>query len=98
MGKNEVDDTFWDRADQFIHLANDFCEQTPRGMVSSSLLYAAARFNSFVVASSTKSANELQHQREAALEYFVEQYRKLLEENLEDQIKNFDKYLNNGGS
>jgi hypothetical protein len=98
MGKNERDDNFWNRADRFIHIANDFCDQTSRGKVSSSLLYAAARFSSFVVASSAKSASEIQHQKEAALEYFVGQYRQMLEENLDDQIKNFDIYMNEGDS
>ena len=98
MNKNEPDDNFWDRADRFIEIANEFCGQTSMGKVSSSFLYAASRFSSFVVASSAKSSDELQNQKKAAIEYFVEQYRKMLEENIEDHIKNFDKYTSHSGS
>ena len=98
MSQSEVDETFWDRADRFINVANDFCDQIPRGKVSASLLYAAARFNSFVVTASAKSAEEMQNEKNAALEYFVGQYRKMLEENLDDHIQNFEKYMGHNGS
>ena len=91
MSQNENDHTFWDRADKFIDVANGFCDQNPRGKVSASLLYAAARFNAFVVAASAEAPEEMLREREAALEYFVGEYRKMLEENLDDQIENFVK-------
>jgi hypothetical protein len=31
--------------------------------------------------------------REEAIEYFCEQYRLMLEENLDDYIENFEKYM-----
>ena len=92
MSKKEVDDTFWDRADSFIEKANEFSDQVSAGKVSSSLLYAAARFNSFIVSSSAESAEEMEQDKEAAIEYFVGQFRKMLEENLDDHIENFSAY------
>ena len=95
MGSNkEVDETFWDRADGLINLANQFCDNVPRSKVSVSFLYAAARFNSFVVAASSNSVQELNNDKENAIEYFVGQYRKMLEENIDDHIDNFEKYFN----
>jgi hypothetical protein len=60
--------------------------------VSASLLYAAARFNSFNVASSARDVEELKQHKEEAIRYFTEQYRKALEENLDDYIDNFSLY------
>ncbi len=92
MSQGDDGKGFWDRADSFIQLANDYCDQVPRGKVSASLLYATARFNSFVVASHASSAEEMESEKTAAVEYFVQQYRKMLEENLEDHIQNFEGY------
>lgn len=92
MSQEDTDKGFWDRADSFIGLANGYCNETPRGKVSTSLLYAAARFNSFIVASHAESAEQMKTEKEAALDYFVEQYREMLEENLDDQIQNFQSF------
>ena len=98
MSKHDVDDSFWDRADRFINQANDFCDHAPRDKVSASLLYAAARFNAFVVSATAETMEELQQDKDAALEYFVGQYRKMLEENLDDHIANFNEYSEDGNS
>lgn len=92
MSQDDVDKGFWERSDSFILLANDYCDASPRGKVSASLLYAAARFNSFIVASHADSAEQMESEKAAAIEYFIEQYRKMLEENLNDHIKNFESY------
>ncbi len=93
MAKEKLDDGFWDRADSFIDLANSYCENVGTGKVSASLLYAAARFNASVVASSAASADELKGDKEEAIAYFSEQYKKMLEENLDDYIENYEKYM-----
>ncbi|MNG29155.1 hypothetical protein D3C84_1145360 [compost metagenome] len=76
-----------------IHLANEQCNDAPKGKVSSSLLYAAARFNSFIVASMAGDLDELNADREEAISYFTEQYRKMLTENLDDYIENYKEYF-----
>jgi hypothetical protein len=93
MSNDNVDSTFWDRADDVIHLANEQCESVQRSKVSASLLYAAARFNAFIVAGNVSSAEEMKQDKEEAVQYFVEQYRKMLVENLDDYIENFSKYV-----
>ncbi|MDK2777818.1 MAG: DUF3144 domain-containing protein [Pseudomonadota bacterium] len=98
MSERDVDDGFWDRADGLINLANEYCDTISRSKVSASFLYAAARFNSFVIAASTSSVEELKRDKEDAIEYFVEQYRKMLTENIDDHIKNYDKYIGRGNS
>ncbi len=93
MTKEKPDDGFWDRADSFIDLANSYCEKGEMGKVSASLLYAAARFNASVVACCAKSVDELKGDKKEAIKYFSGQYKKMLEENLEDYIANYEKYM-----
>lgn len=93
MSNNNVDSAFWDRADGVIHLANEQCKSVQRSKVSASLLYAAARFNAFIVASKASSVEEMRQEKEEAVEYFVGQYRKMLVENIDDYIENFSEYV-----
>jgi hypothetical protein len=89
---DELESGFWVRADEIINLANVQSKNEPRNIVSASLLYAAARFNAFVVTSSANDVSELTTDKNKAIDYFVEQYRRMLTENLDEQIKNFDTY------
>jgi len=98
MSDNGVPQEFWDRADEVIAVANKQVGGESIGKVSSSLLYAAARFNSFNVANSADSAEDMKADKEEAIEYFTNQYRKMLEENLDDYIENFPDYTNHEGN
>ena len=95
MSNQKVDDKFWDRADEIIHLANKQCDSNHSGKVSSSTLYAAARFNSFIVASTSTSQSDLIETKEEAIKYFTDQYKKMFTENIDDYIKNYEKYIKN---
>lgn len=86
---------FWERADQVIAVANEQVKDSTIGEVSSSLLYAAARFGAFNIASSADSADELETNKDEAMKYFTDQYKKMLLENLDDYIENFEKYNSN---
>ncbi len=88
-----IESEFWDRADALIHVANDQCKEAPNSKVSSSMLYAAARFNAFIVAVGARDLDELNADKEAATAYFTEQYRKMFVENLDDYIDNYAKYV-----
>ncbi len=88
------DSTFYKRADEHIRLSNSqVSEEISRGMVSSSFLYSAARFNAYVCASSFNSSKELIEGKEAAMAFFMKEYKNMLEENMDDYIQNFSKYL-----
>jgi len=56
-------------------------------------MYALARFNAWVSACGFDSADEMRAAREKTIDYFVSEYRKMLEENLDDYTENFDKYM-----
>jgi len=63
-------------------MANKQCDLRPSGKVSSSTLFAAARFNSFIVASTSESQNDLIESKEEAIKYFTEQYKKMFTKNM----------------
>ena len=59
---------FFERADEFIKHANEFCRPAKgqqvkpteiRGQVSASMLFATARFNTWVAANNFKDGNEM---------------------------------------
>jgi hypothetical protein len=87
--KPEVDKEFFERADAYITIANEQAANVGRGKVSASLMFATARFNAWVSASGT----ELASVKEEALEYFLNEYRQMLEENLNEYIEHFDDYM-----
>ena len=99
----ETDPKFFDRADAHIHLSNDQMAEVSRGKVSASMMYAAARFNAWVSACGFGSGAEMAEARAATLSYFMEEYRKMLEENLDEYIEKFEQHMkargvNDGGA
>lgn len=91
--KDDIDDKFYDRADAHIHLSNSQRDDTTSGKVSASMMYATARFNAWVSACGPESGDELAGQKDEVIGYFVKEYRAMLEENLDDYIRNFDRYM-----
>jgi hypothetical protein len=87
------DSKFYDRADAHIDLSNQQVGEIGRGKVSASMMYATARFNAWVSATGFTSSGDMANEREETIEYFVGEYRKMLEENLDDYIGNFEKYM-----
>ncbi len=76
MSENtEKDKEFYVMADAFIAVANGHSGKVDQGKVSATFLYAAARFNTFLVASASGSAKEFSSRREEAIEYFVAEYK-----------------------
>lgn len=93
----KFDDEFYDRADAHIHLSNDqISEQATRGKVSASNIYATARFKAWVSACCWNNGQDMAASKQDTLEYFVAEYRKMLEANLDDYIENFDSYMRPG--
>lgn len=91
--KDTRDEEFWQVTDDFIKLANEQCDKHKNGKVSTSILFSAARFNVFMYASTAKDLSEFQKDKELAVEYLTDQYKKVLIENLSDYEKNYQDYL-----
>jgi hypothetical protein len=90
---SETDKAFFERADAYIDVANQQAAEVNRGKVSASMMFATARFNAWVSASGTESGEDLAAVKQEALDYFLAEYRKMLEENLDEYIEHFDKYM-----
>jgi hypothetical protein len=84
---------FWQRVNATINLSNDQSDSADPSEVCASTMYAAARFNAFIVARSTGSAEAMRAEKEKALEYFTDQFRRMMAENLDDFADNIEKYL-----
>jgi hypothetical protein len=71
-------------ADTFIDLANEHITSMQKENVGMALLFAAARFNAFVVASHSPTLDKYENDRDKAIEFFSSSYLDMLKENLED--------------
>ncbi len=89
------EDAFWVAADSFINLANEQNKTIDRSTVAAGFLYAAARFNAFVIASQCGDKQAFDTEKAAAIDYFVNQYKIGLTENIADYEANFDQYISN---
>ena len=65
--------------DEFIHLANRIAGETSAGDASAAILFAAGRYNAFNFLANGGSDED----REPAVAFYVEEYRKALVSNLE---------------
>jgi len=89
-----TDNAFYDRADAHIELANrQLGDSDNPGAVAASMTFAATRFSTWVSARGFKSGEEMTDARDAMLKYFCDQYRMMLEDNLDDHIARFDQYM-----
>lgn len=93
----DADKAFFDRADAHIHLSNTQTTDADRGSVSASMMFATARFNAWLSASSFQSGEQMAEKRGEAINYFVSQYKMMLQENLDEYINNFERYMQPGG-
>ena len=89
----EVDTEFNERADSYIDLANQQASVFGRAKVSASFMFALSRFNAWVSACGFEDSGQMQTSRQEAIDYFVAQYRSMLEQNIDDYIANFSKYM-----
>ena len=88
---------FFERADAHIDLSNQqISEEVGSEKVNASLMYATARFNAWVSARGWTNKQELSEAKEETIEYFITEYRRMLEANIDDYIANFDRYMNTG--
>ncbi len=91
----ERDETFYKRADEHIALANNHIntQQTKPVDANDSLLYATARFNAWIVAASFTNAEDMKNDKENAIAYFTDAYKKMLEEHFDDYTENYNTYM-----
>lgn len=89
--KNEQQ--YWDLVDQFIAQANGACDTVEPGVAGAALLQAAARFNAFVVASSSLDRNSFIEEIEPSFDYLSKRFRENLGNDLKDYRENYKVYM-----
>ena len=89
----EVDEKFFKRADEHINLSNDQLKTESKGKVSASMMYSVARFNSWVSACGWNNGEEMKSAKKETIDYFVNEYKIMLEENMDDYIESFNDYM-----
>lgn len=87
------DQEFWDLAEQFVEQANAALENTEPGKIGAAMLYAATRFNAFVVASTSVDRKEFIEDMDETMDYLSKQFRHMLGDNLRDFKDNYKTYI-----
>ena len=84
MNDDERNQLFRQIADSFIDTANRHADDADIGIVNSAFLYGVSRFSAFVVASNAKNLERYEADRDAAVGYFTSEFKRMLEENLDN--------------
>lgn len=88
------EEQFLARADAHIALSNRQLEEARIGQVSSSMMFGTARFNAWMSAASYNSGEDMKVNKQKTLDYFIEEYKKMLNQHYDEYVENFDKYMN----
>lgn len=89
----EDERAFFARVDAFLELANERCSDAERAHVSASFLFAVTRFHAWEAARTCSSGEELAGDKDGAVQWFTGRYQAMLEQNLDDYVRNFDEYM-----
>ena len=89
------DEKFYQRADAQINLANEQIntEETRPALANDSLLYASARFSTWIAAASFTNGEDFKNDKENIITFFTNHYKEMLEEHFSDYAENYDRYM-----
>ena len=90
MSEPARDKTFYDLADAHIRVANEQMGQVKLSLASAAMLFAASRFNAFVIMAASADKGEMLAQKEAAIAYFLNEYEKNLRENIDEHLARYE--------
>jgi len=92
ISDEELDKRYRQMIDTFIDQANTLAENNSPENVGMALLFAASRFNAFVVSQHAESLEAYEKDLDKARSFFSSQYQEMLDENLDDYKKVYEKY------
>lgn len=90
MSELPRDKEFWQLADAHIDLANQHMGSVKPSRASAAMLFAASRFNAFVIMAASADKGEMLAQKEAAIAYFLAEYEKNLRENIDEHLARYE--------
>jgi len=92
--EHQLDKKFYERADAHIALANGHINtEIHPGIASNSLMFAASRFNAWVAAAGFKNGEDMKKEKKEVLDFFVNQYKLMIEENFDNYADNYEQYM-----
>ncbi|MCK5497601.1 MAG: DUF3144 domain-containing protein [Gammaproteobacteria bacterium] len=94
LSEDEVDVIYRQMIDSFIDRANELAEENSPENVGMAMLFAASRFNAFVVSQHAENLKDYEKDVAKAQQFFVSQYKEMLTGNLDDYKKVYQKYHN----
>ena len=80
--KQQLD--FYEIADKYINLANDMAKSEGPVHIGTALRYAAARYNTFEASLNT---NDLAKEKDKMIDLLVNDFREMLNANMDDYIQ-----------
>ena len=92
IGQEELDARYRELVDSFVDHANELSGHNSIENVGMAMLFAAARFNAYVVSQHADNKEAFKADLPRAREFFIQQYQEMLEENLEDYGEVYEKY------
>ena len=92
MNEDDLDSQYRAMIDKFIDQANQHAETNSSENVGMALLFAASRFNAYVVSQHADSLSTYEKDLDKARDFFLNQYQEMLEENLQDYKSVYQKY------
>jgi len=92
IDQEEVDARYREMIDSFIDSSNELAELDSPENVGMALLFAASRFNAFVVSQHAENIDDYEKDLKKAQDFFMSQYQEMLNENLEDYKSVYAKY------
>ena len=89
MSEEDDNKKFISMADSFIDLANEHCNNSENSLVNASFLYGSARFAAFLTASTSDSKESYEGNMGGAVDYYIEEFRKMLQEHMKQYVSVF---------
>lgn len=89
----DKDEKFFDRADEHINVSNKQLEAATMNEVGASMMYGVTRFSAWISACGWQTKEDMKKAQPETIRYFVGEFQKMLKENLDDYIVNFDHYM-----
>ncbi|MFW2176471.1 MULTISPECIES: DUF3144 domain-containing protein [unclassified Moraxella] len=88
---------FYERADEFIKLANELrTDEVHAGKINASMLYAVARFSAWTAATGFVKGSDYAKEKADIIEHFTKNFERMLSDNIDDYAENFQKYMQIG--
>ncbi len=93
MSDQDLEKYFWETVEQALNLANDKAQAADPGVASEALMYAAARFATFIMAANSESQADFVEDRSEYFKHLASRFRDFLDDNLDDYGENYHQLL-----